>query len=237
MSTSGTSVFEEQRDDILAEALEALGAIGPGETRTSNNSTLFDSAARALNRVVKAIDANGQRLWRVVRRTTTTTIATASFAPASDVLDLDDPVRYTRAGQSTATPVSPLSRDEYMRLPDRATPGVPRNYYVEKTLTTTTVYLWPVPDATGDTIEYACSLRGQDFNSGADTPDFTSKWGTCLVYGLIVELAPKFRQPSAIQMFKPLFEAEVNRVNQDDSERGPMQFAPFGATYYGGGAG
>jgi hypothetical protein len=237
MATSGTSTFEMARDDLLAEALEALGAIGPGETRTANNSTLFDSAARALNRVVKAIDANGQRLWRVVRRSTTTVAATATFTTASDVLDLDEPVRYTRSGQTTATPVTALARDEYMRLPDRTTPGVPRNYYVEKTLTTTTVYLWPVPDATGDTIEYACSLKGQDFNSGADTPDFTSKWGTCLLYGLIVEMAPKLRQPAAIQMFKPLFEAELNRVNQDDSERAPMQFAPFGGTYYGGGAG
>lgn len=237
MTTSGTSTFETSRDDLIAEALEALGAIGPGETRTANNSVLFDSGARALNRVVKAIDANGQRLWRIVRRTTTSTDGTASFSPAADVLDIDEPVRYTRSGQSTATPVTPMSRDEYMRLPDRTQEGVPRNYYVEKTLTATTVYLWPVPDATGDTIEYAAAIRGQDFNSGADTPDFTSKWGTCLLYGLIVELAPKFRQGSAIAMFKPLFEAELNRVNQDDSERAGLMFAPFGASFYGGGAG
>lgn len=238
MSTSGTSTFEAARDDIIAEALEALGAIGTGETRNANNSLLFDSAARALNRVVKAIDANGMRLWRVVRRTTTTTASTATFSPASDVIDIDSPVRYTRSGQNTATPVTPLSRDEYMALPDRTQTGVPRNYYVEKTLTTFTVNLWPVPDATGDTIEYAAALRGQDFNSGADTPDFPSQWATCLVYGLVVELAPKFRQASAIQMFKPLFEAELNRVNQADSEKGSMMFAPFGGSYSaGGGAG
>lgn len=236
MTTSGTSTFEESRDDIIAEALENLGAIGPGETRTANNSVLFDSGARALNRVVKSIDATGQRLWRIVRRTTTTTAATASFTTAADVLDIDDPVRYTRAGQNTATPVTPISRDEYMRLPDRTTAGTPRNYFVEKTLTTTTVYLWPVPDATGDTVEYAAALRGQDFNSGADTADFFSKWSNCLVYGLTAEMAPKFRQASAVAVYKPLFEAELARVNGDDAERGPMQWAPFGAVY-GGGAG
>lgn len=236
MSTSGTSTFETSRDDLIAEALEALGAIGPGETRTANNSMLFDSGARALNRVVKGIDATGQRLWRIVRRTTTTTSGTASFAPAADVLDLDDPVRYTRSGQNTATPVTAMSRDEYMALTDRTQTGVPRNYFVEKTLTTTTVYLWPVPDASGDTVEYACALRGQDFTSGANTPDFWSMWGTCLLYGLIVEMAPKLRQASAITIFKPLFEAELSRVNQADSEKGPMRIAPFGGMY-GGGAG
>lgn len=236
MATSGTSVYEQSRDEIVAECLENLGAIGPGEVRSSNNSDLFVAGARALNRVVKSIDAAGARLWRIVRRTTTTTAGTATVSLGTDVLDADEPMRYTRAGFTNGTPLTALSRDEYMLLPDRTTQGTPNKFYVEKTLTATTVYLWPVPDATGDTLEYAVSLRGQDFNSGADTPDFTSKWGNCLVYGLTMELAPKFRQADQIGTWKQLFEAELARVNGDDCERGAIRFSPFGGMF-GGGAG
>ncbi len=237
MATSGTSSFELSRDDIISEALEAVGGIGPGEVRSANNSDLFVAAARTLNRIVKSIDATGMRLWRIVRRTTTTTAGTATVTLGTDVIDADEPMRYTRAGFTTGTPLTALSRDEYMLLPDRTNQGTPNKFYVEKTLTATTVYLWPVPDATGDTLEYAVALRGQDFNSGADTPDFTSKWGNCLVYGLTMELCPKFRQADQMATWKGLYEAELARVNGDDSERGAIRFSSFGGFYGSGGAG
>jgi len=234
MATGSTDTFEESRDQICASGLENVGAIGPGETRNANNSVLFDMAARALNRVVKSIDKDGQRLWRIVRRTTTTTAATASFTLATDVLDLDGPAAYSRSGQTARTQILPMSRDDYMRLADRTTAGIPRQYYVERTLSIKTVYLWPVPDATGDTIEYAVALRGKDFTAGSDTPDFTSKWTSCLVYGLTVELAAPFRQLDLLETYKPLYEAEKALLVGDDTERGNVTFM---IGYYGGGAG
>jgi hypothetical protein len=75
-----------------------------------------------------------------------------------------------------------------------------------------------------------------DFNTGADTPDFTSKWGSVLVYGLTHELCPKFRQAAQMSYWKGLYEAELQRCNNNDTEVGPMMWAPFGGSY-GGGAG
>lgn len=227
MTTSSTSTFEASRDDLIAMALENVGAIGPGETRNDNNSYAFDSAARALNAVVKSIDKTGQRLWRFVRRTTTTTAADADFTPAADVLDIDEPVSYLPASGTARTTLTPISRDEYMRLPDRTTAGTPRNFYVEKTLTGTTVYWWPVPDTTGDTIEYTVQLRGLDFTSGSETPDFPAKWTNALVYGLTVELAPKFNQLPMIPIFQAKYEAELRELINEDGERGNITFNAF----------
>lgn len=237
MATAATSTFEESRDDLIAEALENVGAIAPGDTRNDENSALFDSAARTLNRVVKGIDATGQRLWRFARRTTNTTAGTASFSPASDVLEIDEPVRYTRSGETSAAGyLTPMTRDEYMTVSDRTTQGLPRNFYIESTLTTKTVYLWPVPDATGDTIEYAATLRGLDFLDGDDTPDFPAKWTNCLVYALTKEIAPKFNQAPLVATYEALYRDELNRLINDDTERGAMVLVPFGASS-GGGAG
>lgn len=235
MATSGTATFEQTRDQILGEALENVGAIGPGETRSANNSTLFDTAAACLNRVVKSIDKEGQFLWRYVRRTTTTTDGTASFALASDVMTIDAPMNFYRSGETTRVTIEPMPRDEYMKIPDRTVEGVPTRYYIEHTLGTRTVYLDPVPDATGDTIEYVAVLRGQDFTAGSETPDFTSKWGSCLVYGTTMELCPKFRQANQIGTWRQLFEDEKARLIMDDTEKGDMTFVPFQGYRCGGG--
>jgi hypothetical protein len=231
MATSGVSTFEETRDDILQESLENLGAIAPNETRSANNSDLFDAAARALNRVVKSIDKDGQFLWRYVRRTTTTTGTTAvpqsSFALASDVLTIDAPMNFKLSTEDTRSLIEPMPRDEFMKIGNRLTTGVPNRYYIEYTLGVRTVYLDPIVITSGDSIEYAAVLRGQDFTTGADTPDFTSKWASCLVYGTTMELCPKFRQAAQIGTWKQLFEDEKSRLEMDDGERGDMTFVPF----------
>jgi hypothetical protein len=236
MSVSTDDTFSESRDQIIGEALANIGAIGPAEPRSANNSTWFDAGDIALNRMVKAIDPTGMRLWRIVRRTTATVAATATFTTATDVLGVDGPMRYTTAGQSTASPITAMSRVEYMRLPDRTTAGTPRNYFYETTLAANTVYLWPVPAATGDTIEYTVSLRGKDFDTGADNPDFPTKWLSCLVYGLTAELAPQARQLALVAVYRPLFQQELGVLMADDSEKGPIMMSPFGGMY-GGGAG
>ncbi len=225
MTTSGTATWEESRDEILAEALENVGAIGPGDVRDSNNSALFDVAARCLNRVVKSIDKDGHFLWKFVRRTTTTTDGTASFVLGTDVLTVDPPMRIVRSGETSGTTIDPMPRDEYMELSDRTKEGLPSQYFVEYALGTRTVYLYPTPDATGDTIEYVAVLRGQDFTSGAETADFTSKWGSCLVYGTTMELAPKFNQDP--DKWERKYEMEKVKLNNDDVERGGISFVPF----------
>ncbi len=238
MTIGATTSFTETRDDIISEALENCGAIEPGGTRDATNSNLFTMGERALNRIVKSIDTDGGiRLWHFVRRTYTTVAGTASFATAADVLAIDGPCRYTRAAATSALQALPMSRDDYMALADRTTPGPSTQYYAESLLTTTTVYLWPVPDATGDTFEYTACVRGADFVTGADTPDFAPEWLTCLVYGLTVELAPKLSQSSLVDRFKPMYEAELSKLANSDNERGNLTLVAFGSSSNFGGAG
>ncbi len=237
MTIGATTTFTESRDEIISEALEACGAIGPGDVRDATNSNMFLAGERALNRVAKSVGASGVHLWNYVRRTTTTTAGVDNFVCVGDVLALDGPIRYTRAGATSSLQGLPMSRDNYMELADRTTPGPSTQYYVEQQLNTTTVFLWPVPDATGDTIEYTACIRTADFTAGSDTPDFWSEWTTCLVYGLIVELAPKFSQSSLIDRFKPMFEAELRKLCDSDNERLGMTLVPWGAYGSGGGAG
>jgi hypothetical protein len=224
MALSGTNTYRETRDQIIQSALENVGAIGPGDTRSANNSILFDVGSAALNRLIKELDALGYRLWHFVARTTTTTLGAASFALGADVLDVTDgEMNYMRAGQTTRTLLMPLSRQEYHALPDRTVTGLPNTYYVEKGVApgvAVTVFLFPVPDATGDTIEYEVQVRSADMTSGADDYDASSKWGQALVDGLSALLAPKFRQYKAADYHRGLYEKALAFLINDDSERG-----------------
>lgn len=237
MTIGATTSFADQRDDIIASALENVGALEPGGSRNNSNSPLFEAGARALNRLVKNIDTTGKRLWRTVRRTATMTAGVDTVTLASDVLLVDDPARYTRSGETTGLQVLAMSRMDYMTLADRTTAGPSRQFFFEQTLNGSTLKLWPVPDQTGDTLEYVAYTRAADFTGGSDNPDFPAEWSSCLVYGLTVELAPKFMQTGLVQTFKPLFDQALAQLVNNDSERGNATMVAWGAFSSNGGAG
>ena len=237
MTIGATTSFQDSRDDIISAALENCGALAPGAARDNTNSPLFEAGAKALNRIVKRIDTTGKRLWRTVRRTATMTAGVDTVTLASDVLLVDDPARYTRSGETSAMQVLAMSRMDYMVLADRTMAGPARQFFFEQTMAGATLKLWPVPDQTGDTLEYVAYTRAADFTSGSDTPDFPSEWSNCLIYALTIELAPKFMQTGLIQTYKPLYDEELSNLVNNDGERGNLVLSPWGMYSSGGGAG
>lgn len=234
MTIGAADTWSSSRDEIIADACANVGAIGPGEEAAGNVRTF---CARALDRLVKSIDAEGQFLWRIERKTLTTTAATASYALHVNTWAVDEPMNYRVAAETTRTPLYPMTRDEYMALPDRTTAGRPSKYYLEKSLTGNgrtllTAYFWPVPDTSGDVIEYAAALRSKDFDTGATTPDFPTSWTKCLVYGLTAEIAPAFGQPNLVMTYLPQYQAELTKQVGSDTEQMNLTIVPFGGGSY-----
>lgn len=225
MATSATDVFQQTCDQIISDALRKLGVLGVGRTASGGQRS---DAMRALNRIVKEIDADGDFLWRTVRRSIAIVAGTASYGPGvigADVLGLEDPCTFVLSGQTNRTQVQMMSNEDYRRLADRTTQGTPSQYLIERTLSGLTLTLWPVPNAAGS-LEMMAALRAKDFVVGTDTPDFTSKWDRCLVWGLASELAPDYAQDA--RQFAPQFEALRMKLLNNDSEQGPVTFVPFG---------
>lgn len=234
MTVGATDTWSESRDEIISDALANVGAIGPGETATGRTR---DFAARALNRIVKALDAEGQFLWRMSRLTFTTTAATASYALSARAFDIDAPMSYVPAAGTGRVSMLPMTRDEYMALTDRTVSGTPGRYFIEKTLTGAgrilcTAILWPVPDTTSDTIEYAAALRAEDYVTGADTSPFPSSWVRALVYALSAELAPGYAQPALVEVYRDQFETEIGKQVGSDNEKQNLILVPFGGSGY-----
>jgi hypothetical protein len=224
-------------EQICSRALANLGVVGPGDT--ASGKPLADAKER-LNALAKSIDADGQFLWRVSRLTTTTSASTAAVTISALAFAIDEPIRYTKSGATTAVTLTPMTRDEYMALPDRTiTADVPSRYYIEKSLSTgrqvITLYLYPEPEDASDTVEYAAFLRAKDFETGGTHPDFPSSWTNCLEWGLTSLLASQYGQPALIGTFGKMFQGEKDRLINADNEQQGITFVPFGSHYYGGG--
>lgn len=234
MAVGTTDTFVGTRDEIISDALANVGAIGPGVDAVGVMRT---HAARLLDGLVKELDVEGQFLWRTSRLTTTTLASTATVTISALALDIDEPISYLKSGTTTRVPLMAMSRDDYMSLPDRTTTATtPARYYVEKSLsggrTAIALYLYPVPNATGDTVEYAASLRAKDFNTGATNPDFPSSWTNCLKMGLSALLAPVYNQAQLVTVFQPLYETAKIKLLSADNEKQGVVWVPFGG--YGG---
>jgi len=243
LSIGNTSTFAETRDEIITDALTNLGVVSPSKSVTdARTAGLLTHAARALNRLVKSMDADGQFLWRIVRRSATLAIGTEFITIANDVLDIDEPMGIRAAGDgSDKTPVMSMSRDEWMVLRESGDfpveVGRPVRYFLEHTQsaaltdTTPSLHFDKVADVTY-TAEYAAFIRSADFVSGATTPNFPTKWISCLVYGLTAELAPAYKQPALMSSFRTMFKEEKARLLSDDTERGSLTLVPFGFRAY-----
>lgn len=234
MTLAAVDTWSEQRDEIISDALANVGALGPGQAAVGR---MRDHAARALNRIVKSLDVEGQFLWRMSRLTLATIASTSSYALNARAFDIDEPMSYLAAGQTGRNLMLPMTRDEFMSLTDRTNTGTPGRYFIEKTLTgdgriLCTANLWPVPDTTGDTIEYAAALRALDYTTGANTSDFPTSWVLALVYGLSAELAPAYNQPALVAQYRELFEGEIAKQVGADNEKQDLTFVPFGGTNY-----
>lgn len=226
MTTSGSFSFDQQCDDIISDALVNVGALGPGKTATGN---MRAHAFRALNRLVKEIDSDGDFLWRTARTNVSILAGTATYTLPTGVLALEDPADFLASGATARIQVFAQSNADFRKIADRTSRGTPLNYLVEKTLAGgLTITLWPVPDTAG-TLEVMAAFKAQDYVIGSDTSDFPSGWVGCLVDGLSWKLAPAYGQDGS--GFRDDHMTSRRALLDADNERAPLTLVPFGSSY------
>lgn len=236
MATSATSTYNLTAQRIIDLALVDLGVAGQG---SAVDPILRQQALDHLNLILKDIDAEAGLLWRTVRRTQALTAGQASYVLAEDVSDLDQPARYTQSGATFGSQVQAMARDEYMRLPDRTLAGTSYQYYAEKSLDAAgiqivTLFLYPVPPTTGDTLEYAANLKGRDVVTLDQTLDIPQKGMTAVRWGLAHSLGPSYNTPvDKLSYLNARYVDAKRMLILDDNERGDVQIVPFGGTTYG----
>ena len=219
------------RAELVAEALRLINVIRDDEEPTD---TMAQKGSERLNRMLRAWKVDGIHLWKISTSSVDLTSSTASisFGTGGDVSTRPNRIvqcEYRNSNQDT--PMVELSRDEYLRLPDKTQEGTPTQFYYDPQVPLGTLYLWPVPDTTTSAGTPVIRLTGEyditEMTTASSTIDFPEEWEQALTYNLAEILAPRYGVPlqskADVMMLAARYKEEVL---QWDRETAPIYLQP-----------
>lgn len=205
MATSGSTNYGSTRSLLISSALRVIGALGSGETATSDQLT---EGAEALNYLCKHLQTDGMPLWAIKEYALTLVNGTRSYRIGeTQTINTPMPLRIQsmlRRHTSTTTdiPLELLTREQYERISNKTTTGLPLMFWYDPQRIYGDLYVYPVPDSTAAS-DYTYRITYQrpfeDFDAAADEPDFPSYWFDAVKFLLAVRLAPEYGVPIEVQ--------------------------------------
>lgn len=125
----------------------------------------------------------------------------------------------------TETPMTIMSRQEYMDQPNKLSPGTPTQFFYSPQRDQGLFYVWPVANLSAWAIRFTWYRPLQDFFSPGDTMDFPQEWVSPLMWTLAKDLIGLYdvsppRQQYIIAQAQAYNDLTVNY----DRESEPIQF-------------
>jgi len=115
------------------------------------------------------------------------------------------------------TPLSIISREEYLQLSNKTSTGSANQVYYDPLLTNGKLYIWPACSDVQEYLKFTCRIPFEDFDTTTNDPDFPPEWMMALAWNLAVYVAPKFGK-SVDQIFQLRAEALKESVRGFDRE-------------------
>lgn len=224
MAASGTYAFWTNTEivDIVLEAYERIGMLGG---QVSGNQ--MESAIRSLGYLFADYSNRPINLWVVsTLQTQALTVGQQSFQlQPYDLFITQAATRSTASGVNNDLVISPISRAEYLALPNKAQQSTrPTQYYLERTITPT-VFLWPTPDTANFSVVFYTQRMQQDPGAMTNTVDAPQRWADAIAAGLAARLAVKFA-PEKVPMLQTLADKAFGAATAEDTENVPMRIMP-----------
>lgn len=196
MATSGITILQLTRDDIINAALRKLLVIGED---TTANSAQLTTGAQALNAIVATFQTLGMPLWARKERSITMvsgqrdyTIGVSQAIATAFPLHIYDAVLEIGSSDSNID-INMMARRDFNLLPS-TTGGTPVNATYQPFINYGVLSVWPTPDSSlvsGTVVKITYQAPFEYFIAGTDTPDFPQEWANALIYHLAVSLAPE----------------------------------------------
>jgi hypothetical protein len=219
MTTSGTSDFNLDFDDLIYEAYERCGI----QARTGWD---LKTAQRSLNIMFSEWANRGLNLWTIEQRYLTLTTGIHEYDLPDDTVNVLSAVIRTNPGNvQQDIIIDRISRAEYLHIPNKTTKSRPAQFYVERTITPK-VYLYPSPDASQTyQFRYYAIRRIQDVGDYGNTADVVFRFLPSLTAGLAYYLALK-KAPDRVTMLKSIYEEEFQRAANEDRDIASVFLTP-----------
>lgn len=212
---------------IIQKAYQNAGKIARGGTPSAAQSS---DALSTLSDVIAYEVTKGLKLW--LETEVSVTLAAGqqlySFYPSGTTPQVR-PLRvkeatYVDSGGSVRG-LSPLSREEWNRMPNRSGTGSVNQYFVEKLYDRLNLYLWNVPDTVSATgvVKVVLANEGTLPALTSDNVRFPVEWGVFLQWRLAQELVTGM--PAEIVMRCDQMTAVYREQLEDqDVEEAPTYF-------------
>lgn len=208
---------------IIQKAYQNAGKIARGATPSSAQQS---DALSTLSDVIALEAAKGLKLWLETEVTVTLVSGQQlySFYPSGTTSQVR-PLRvkeasYTDTGGSVRS-LTPLSREEWNRQPNRAGTGQVTQYFVEKLYDRLNLYCWLIPDATAATGTIKVVLANQGTLPAVITDDvhFPPEWGLFLQWRLAQELGTGMPQEvlSRCDLMAESYRAQLEAFDVEDA--------------------
>lgn len=198
MSTSGTTTWKLNRNEIISAALRKLGVLSGGSSPETYQIT---DGTQALNALVKGLETDGMPVWSIKSYTFTVTSGTAAYSIGiGKTLNTAKPLKVIQAWRNQGTsysnvPMNVYTNYNYDILPLVNSSGTPVNLYYQPLREEGTINLWPKPSDSVTTITLRYQAPFEDMTGSTDDLDFPSEWTEAVIYLLASRLAPEYGVP------------------------------------------
>ena len=237
MTTSGTTSFNLNLNDLFEEAFERCGV----ELRTGYD---FRTARRSLNIMTIEWANRGINLWTIEQGSIPMVQGQITYDLPVDTIDLLEHVIRTQSGQGqTDINISRISVDTYATIPNKNAQGRPIQVWINRQSGATypdglippgtetkppQINVWPAPEQSNYyTFVYWRLRRIQDAGNGTTTQDIPFRFIPVMVAGLAYYLSLKL--PDALprsEMLKAAYEEQWQLASDEDREKAPLRIAP-----------
>lgn len=159
--------------ELVDSALKRVQMLGDGETASGHVWTV---AKDHLNGLLKLLVTQGPSEWRRATQTPALVAGQAAYvlSPRPDrVMRV-----YYRNTAGFDMELQQWNMDDYDRMPIKTSSGRPTIFAIDRQRTNTTIYLWPVPDATLalGTLRVSYERVPEDVSLPGDTLDVPQEW-------------------------------------------------------------
>ncbi len=231
MTTSGTTAFNLNLNELVEEAFERCGA----ELRTGYD---LRTARRSLNLLTIEWANRGINLWTIEQGSIPLVQGQITYDLPADTIDLLEHVVRTQSGQGqTDINISRISVDTYATIPNKNAQGRPIQVWINRQsgadypvtgVANPQINVWPAPEQSNYyTFVYWRLRRIQDAGTGVTTQDIPFRFLPCMVAGLAYHLSKKV--PGGLertQMLKMEYEELWQQAADEDREKAPLRIAP-----------
>lgn len=133
---------------------------------------------------------------------------------------------YRRDKNNIDTEIAIIGESEYWQQSNKSSDGPPVEVWYQPTMTTGTLYVWPVDGgANWDKLVLSAQYLPDDFDTQANNPEFPIEWANTLVWNLAAELSSEYGIPEREQgRLWQVAEHKLSELLAYDTENASVEF-------------